>query len=92
MIAIDTERTGSHAPLAVISATTRARIAGSRRFGSSFPFSATQSGKHADSPFPDAAYGYIVAATSSPDARAESIFATIPAAFTQFFGLSDAFR
>src|SRR6266571_1521153 len=76
-IAIAELRSGSHDPLFVISATTLARIIESRRLGRSFPFSATQSGKHEERPLADAAYGYMVAPTSIPAARAESIFAII---------------
>src|SRR5262245_43712488 len=77
------ECNGSHEPDFVMSPTSRARVEASRRFASSRPPSATQSGKQDASPLPDAAYGYIVAAASSPVARAESIFRTISAALDQ---------
>src|SRR5438270_12227768 len=64
---------GSHVPVRVISATIRPRVTGSRRLASSLPPSDAHEGKHEFSPFPLAEYGYIVAATSRPEARAESI-------------------
>jgi hypothetical protein len=67
-----------------ISVRIRARAAESARFVKSALFSDAQGGKHADSPVPPATYGYMLAWTSRPAARAAAIRAIAASDFSQF--------
>ena len=55
----------------------------SARLSNSLPSAEAHGGKHAVSPVPPAVYGYMLACTSTPAARAESIFAMASPALPQ---------